>query len=68
MEKIIEEIKEKLDLIISAIMGDPNDISNPGIMIRLDRLERSNKTLRNCLYLVSSATLVMLGNLVLKLI
>ena len=36
-------VKDKLDMLCSAIMGDPTDLNNPGLILRIDRLEQSNK-------------------------
>jgi len=30
-------------MLCSAIMGDPTDLNNPGLILRIDRLEQSNK-------------------------
>lgn len=43
LENIVHAMKEKLDKIAEVILGDPTDDRNPGIIIRLDRLERSDR-------------------------
>ena len=64
----LQYIKEKLDMLIEAIMGDPTDVTNPGVIIRLDRLERSGTNARNLLWLIGSTTLIILGNLLIKVL
>lgn len=41
MEARLKQMEEKLDLIVGAVLGDPTDETKPGLLIRLDRLERS---------------------------
>ncbi|KKN11707.1 hypothetical protein LCGC14_1023790 [marine sediment metagenome] len=43
LQEIVQEVKEKLDVVISALMGDPKTPTVPGIVVRIDRLEQSNK-------------------------
>ncbi len=43
LRESVQEIKDKLDVVISALMGDPKTPTIPGIIVRLDRLEQSNK-------------------------
>ena len=66
LEQIIQGMKKQLDMIVEAIVGDPSDVTKPGIMIRIDRLERSNKILRNFIWLIGSTTILMLGNYIVK--
>lgn len=37
----LREIKEKLDVVVIAITGDPTDPAKPGVLLRLDRVEQS---------------------------
>jgi hypothetical protein len=39
----VREIKDKLDIVISALMGNPETPTVPGIVVRLDRLEQVNR-------------------------
>lgn len=39
----VKEIKDKLDIVISALMGNPETPNVPGIIVRLDRLEQINR-------------------------
>ena len=43
MEKEIAYIKAKLDLLCVAVMGDLKNPDNPGLILRIDRLEQSRK-------------------------
>ncbi|KKL61928.1 hypothetical protein LCGC14_2190310 [marine sediment metagenome] len=45
LSKTIKDMKDKLDVIFVALIGDPTDESKPGVIIRLDRLERAYRTL-----------------------
>jgi hypothetical protein len=38
----LKQIREKLDVIVVAVVGDPSDPSKPGVLLRLDRLEQSS--------------------------
>ena len=64
----LQEIKEKLDLLLEAVCGDPTDISSPGMLLRVDRLEHSSKIVRNSLWLIGSTTVIIISNLILKYI
>ena len=64
----LQYIKEKLDMLVKAVTGDPTDQTNPGMIIRLDRLEQYSKMLRNCLVLISGAIVAIIGNIVTKYI
>ncbi len=43
MEKEIAYIKARVDVIYTALMGNPSKLNEPGLVIRIDRLEQSNK-------------------------
>ena len=43
LQVVVQEIKDKLDIVISALMGNPETPTVPGIIVRIDRLEQSNK-------------------------
>lgn len=59
-------IKEKLDMLVEAVCGDPTDSNSPGMLLRIDRLEHSSKITRNTLWLIGSTTVIIIGNLILK--
>lgn len=54
LESIVEAMREKLDKIAEVILGDPTDERNPGVMIRLDRLERSNQLKTKIMWLLGT--------------
>jgi len=66
LEQIIHGMKKQLDMIVESIVGNPSDTTKPGLLIRIDRLERSNKNLRNIVWFIGSTTILMLSNLVVK--
>ena len=41
LSKTVEYMKDKVDIIHAALVGDITDKTKPGLLIRLDRLERS---------------------------
>lgn len=41
LSQTVEYMRRKLDTIVEAIIGDPTDELKPGLLIRMDRLERS---------------------------
>ena len=45
LNNAVEYMKGKLDVIYTVLIGDPTDESKPGLLIRLDRLERAYRTL-----------------------
>jgi len=45
LSKTVEYMKGRVDMIVAALIGDPTDNSKPGLLIRLDRLERAYRTL-----------------------
>ncbi len=45
LSNAMEYMKGKVDMIVAALIGDPTDESKPGLLIRLDRLERAYRTL-----------------------
>lgn len=43
LEVTLNQLKQKIDRIADAVLGDPSDQQKPGHSIRLDRLEQTNK-------------------------
>ena len=43
LENIVKDMRILLNKIAEVILGDPTDVTKPGVMIRLDRLERSDR-------------------------
>jgi len=54
MEKEIQYIKEKVDMLVSAVIGDPSDLTKPGHGIRIDRLEQSSKLFKKLFWILST--------------
>lgn len=62
--KAIEYMRDKLDQIAEAIMGDPTDANKPGILIRLDRVERSCAGLKRALALLGGALVTVTATII----
>jgi len=54
----LNEIKSKVNTICEILLGDPTNETKPGLVIRLDRLEQSNKFKNKILILLSSGVLI----------
>lgn len=65
--KDMGEMKQKLDQIVHAILGDPNDQTKPYVLIRLDRLERSDRNKTKIIWALATGMLAVGGNFVLTL-
>ena len=63
MQKTIKKMRRKLNEIALVILGDPTDQTNPGVMIRLDRLERSNQIKTKLIWVLISAVTIGLFSL-----
>ena len=61
LEAKVEMIGRKLDQLVVAIIGDPTDETKPGVMIRLDRLEQSEKLRNKIVWLMGSGILFTIG-------
>lgn len=71
MDEIIvrlDNMQEKLNKIMEIIIGDPADSSKPGVHVRLDRLEQSNKLKNKILTLLSTGVLMAFGSAILAAI
>lgn len=53
--ELVRDIKIKVDLVYTALVGDPTNQQNPGALTRLDRLEQSFGFLRKCFWVVFTA-------------
>lgn len=65
MDEIIvrlDKMQEKLDTIMKIIIGDPTDSSKPGVHLRLDRLEQSNKLKNRVISLLAMGVFTSLGS------
>ena len=69
LESLVQEmrrIREKLDMIAEAVIGNPVDNNKPGMLIRLDRLERSHKFMKVCGCVLLSTVVTMLTAIALR--
>ncbi len=57
-------MKGKLDVIYTALIGDPTDESKPGVIVRLDRLERSYAGQKRLLTLFGGALVTLVATIV----
>lgn len=57
----MEHIKTKVGILCDAVLGDPSNEQHPGILIRLDRLERSNAMLKKVISWIAAALSVVAG-------
>ncbi len=58
----LRAMREQLSNLTSILVGDPADPSKPGIPIRLDRLEQSNKLKNKVLMLLATGMVTALGS------
>ncbi len=68
LSKTVEYMKDKVDMIVAALTGDPTDESKPGLLIRLDRLERFNAALKWVLALFGGAFATVIAALAIKML
>ncbi len=61
LETLVTAMKDKLDKIAEVILGDPTDVDKPGVMIRLDRLERSEKTKTRIMWILATGVIIAAG-------
>ena len=68
----LKYMKEKLELVADAVVGDPSDSNKPGLVIRLDRVERSHVSMKRVLTVISSAlvsvAVIVIANIIIKLL
>lgn len=70
-ESLVQEMRrmrEKLDTIAEAVIGDPADSNKPGMLIRIDRLERSHRFMKVCGGILVSGMVTMVTALALRYI
>lgn len=63
LKTVIVAMERKLDMLVSALLGDPTDKENPGMLIRLDRLERSNATMKRVLTAFGTGLIAVIGTI-----
>lgn len=69
LESVVRELRNSLDTmekqlakLTGILLGDPSDPAKPGVPIRLDRLEQSNKLKNKVLMLLATGMLTALGS------
>ncbi len=60
----LKAMRMQLDRLSNILLGDPSDTSKPGVPIRLDRLEQSNKLKNKVLMLLATGMVTALGSAV----
>ena len=68
LEITLKQLKEQVDRIAAAVLGDPSDPSKPGHEVRLDRLEQKNKLRDKIFWALISIVGVAVGALLLRYI
>lgn len=63
----VQGISDKLDRIAEVILGDPTDMDKPGVMIRLDRLERADKSKARVIWILATGVTIAAGNALLSI-
>lgn len=57
MEEKLELISKQLSKLTEAVIGDPTDETKPGLIIRLDRVERSYESLKKGMVVLGTGLL-----------
>ncbi len=68
LEMTLKQLKEQVDRIAAAVLGDPSDPSKPGHEVRLDRLEQKNKLRDKIFWALISIVGVAAGAVLLRFI
>ena len=68
IEVTLKQLKEQVDKIVLAVLGDPSDSQKPGHGIRLDRLEQTNKAQGKILWALVSVFSVVAGAVLLRFV
>lgn len=68
LSQAVEYMRKKLDMIVEAIIGDPTDELKPGLLIRMDRLERSYANHRKVLTLFGGGLVTVIGTIIAAII
>ncbi len=64
LNNAITYMKERIDMLVEALLGDPADTSKPGFLIRLDRLERSYASHRRALALFGGTLITVIATVI----
>ena len=68
LEVTLKQLKEQVDRIAAAVLGDPSDPSKPGHEVRLDRLEQKNKLRDKIFWALISVVGVAAGAILLRFV
>lgn len=68
IQQTINEIKEKLDELVHVLMGNPAKPNELSFLVRVDRLEQSNRYKNRILWVLCTGVLAVLVQLTLPLI
>ena len=68
LEMTLKQLKEQVDRIAAAVLGDPSDPSKPGHEVRLDRLEQKNRFRDKLFWALISIVSVAAGAVLLRFI
>ena len=68
LEITLKQLKEQVDRIAAAVLGDPSDPTRPGHGVRLDRLEQKNRLRDKVFWGLASVTGVTVGALILRVL
>ena len=60
MNEELEKIWKSLKIIEKAIVGDMSDPKNPGLIVRIDRLEQSKRLKDKVLWAIASSIIYLL--------
>lgn len=61
LHKAVESMEEKLDTLTAAVLGDPRDETNPGMLIRIDRLERTIELMKKVIVAIIGSVITVGG-------
>lgn len=64
LQQCMQSMQDKLNKIMEIIIGDLADETKPGMHIRLDRLEQSNKLKNKIICLLATGVVTALGSAV----
>jgi len=68
LEKKLDRALEQIDKLVQILIGDSTDITKPGVMIRLDRLERSDRNKTKIIWALATGMVAVCGKTLLSLI
>ena len=57
LRAVVQKVEDKLDIVIYALMGNPETPTVPGIIVRLDRLEQVNRMKSRVFWVILGASI-----------